>query len=186
VAEERVLDLLLPAGTPVEGEAIDAARLQGTRDKLKKMLREGKMDDRFVEIEISQSVMPMIEVLTPQGMEGMEFNLKDMFSNIKAQAWWQMRDRFSKTYKAVREGADYPPDELISLSSTLPYLEQLKAELSRPMVDYDNNGRAKVESKKDMAKRGIPSPNLADSLIMAFAPTEQAGGGVFLPARLRR
>src|SRR6187431_1732101 len=43
VAEERVLDLLLPAGTPVEGEAIDAARLQGTRDKLKKMLREGKM-----------------------------------------------------------------------------------------------------------------------------------------------
>lgn len=110
---------------------------------------------------------------------------KDMFSNIKAQAWWQMRDRFSKTYKAVREGAEYPPDELISLSSTLPHLEQLKAELSRPMVDYDNNGRAKVESKKDMAKRGIPSPNLADSLIMAFAPTEQAGGGVFLPARMR-
>ena len=82
VAEERVLDLLLPAGTAVDGEAIDAAHLQGTRDKLKKMLREGKMDDRFVEIEISQSVMPMIEVLTPQGMEGMEFNLKDMFSNM--------------------------------------------------------------------------------------------------------
>ena len=82
VAEERVLDLLLPAGTAVDDEAIDAARLQGTRDKLKKMLREGKMDDRFVEIEISQSVMPMIEVLTPQGMEGMEFNLKDMFSNM--------------------------------------------------------------------------------------------------------
>jgi ATP-dependent HslUV protease ATP-binding subunit HslU len=82
VAEERVLDLLLPAGTAVDGEAVDAARLQATRDKLKKMLREGKMDDRFVEIEISQSVMPMIEVLTPQGMEGMEFNLKDMFSNM--------------------------------------------------------------------------------------------------------
>ena len=82
VAEERVLDLLLPAGTPADGEAIDAARLQGTRDKLKKMLRDGKMDDRFVEIEISQSMMPMIEVLTPQGMEGMEFNLKDMFSNM--------------------------------------------------------------------------------------------------------
>ena len=82
VAEERVLDLLLPAGTPVDGEAIDAVRLQGTRDKLKKMLRDGKMDDRFVEIEMSQSMMPMIEVLTPQGMEGMEFNLKDMFSNL--------------------------------------------------------------------------------------------------------
>ncbi|MGH7887602.1 MAG: ATP-dependent protease ATPase subunit HslU [Candidatus Binatia bacterium] len=83
VAEERVLDLLLPATTgDGDGEAIDAARLQGTRDKLKKMLRDGKMDDRFVEIEMTQTAMPMIEVLTPQGMEGMEFNLKEMFSNL--------------------------------------------------------------------------------------------------------
>jgi ATP-dependent HslUV protease ATP-binding subunit HslU len=84
VAEERVLDLLLPAtAQTVDGEeSIDSARLQGTRDKLKKMLREGKMDDRFVDIEMTQSMMPMIEVLTPQGMEGMEFNLKEMFSNF--------------------------------------------------------------------------------------------------------
>jgi len=83
VAEERVLDLLLPATAgESDGETIDAARLQGTRDKLKKMLRDGKMDDRFVDIEITQSAMPMIEVLTPQGMEGMEFNLKEMFSNL--------------------------------------------------------------------------------------------------------
>ncbi|HEY7554434.1 MAG TPA: ATP-dependent protease ATPase subunit HslU [Candidatus Binatia bacterium] len=81
VAEERVLDLLLPSGS-VDGESIDAARVQGTRDKLKKMLREGKMDARFVEIEMSQSAMPMIEVLAPQGLEGMEFNLKEMFSNL--------------------------------------------------------------------------------------------------------
>ncbi len=83
VAEERVLDLLLPATAQVaDGEAIDHDRLQGTRDKLKKMLRDGKMDDRFVDIEMTQTMMPMIEVLTPQGMEGMEFNLKEMFSNL--------------------------------------------------------------------------------------------------------
>jgi ATP-dependent HslUV protease ATP-binding subunit HslU len=83
VAEERVLDLLLPGGPGAgDGEPIDSARVQGTREKLKKMLREGKMDDRFVDIEITQSAMPMIEVLTPQGMEGMEFNLKEMFSNL--------------------------------------------------------------------------------------------------------
>ena len=84
VAEERVLDLLLPpTAQTVDGEeSIDSARLQGTRDKLKRMLREGKMDDRFVDIEMTQSMMPMIEVLTPQGMEGMEFNLKEMFSNL--------------------------------------------------------------------------------------------------------
>jgi len=83
IAEERVLDLLLPAtAESVDGEAVDSARLRGTRDKLKKMLREGKMDERFVEIELTQSMMPMIEVLTPQGMEGMEFSLKEMFSNL--------------------------------------------------------------------------------------------------------
>jgi ATP-dependent HslUV protease ATP-binding subunit HslU len=84
VAEERVLDLLLPASSSDEGEseAVDAARLQATREKLKRMLREGKLDDRFVDVEITQSAMPMIEVLTPQGMEGMEFNLKEMFSNM--------------------------------------------------------------------------------------------------------
>jgi ATP-dependent HslUV protease ATP-binding subunit HslU len=84
VAEERVLDLLLPAGpgAGMDTEAIDSARVQGTREKLKKMLREGKMDERFVDIEVTQSAMPMIEVLTPQGMEGMEFNLKEMFSNL--------------------------------------------------------------------------------------------------------
>ena len=84
VAEERILDLLLPASSSSdkEGEPIDAERLQGTRDKLKKMLRDGKLDDRMVEIEMTQTAMPMIEVLTPQGMEGMEFNLKEMFSNL--------------------------------------------------------------------------------------------------------
>jgi ATP-dependent HslUV protease ATP-binding subunit HslU len=83
VAEERVLDLLLPAtAESIDGEAVDSARLQGTRDKLKKMLRDGKMDDRFVDIEMTQAMMPMIEVMTPQGMEGMEFNLKEMFSNL--------------------------------------------------------------------------------------------------------
>jgi ATP-dependent HslUV protease ATP-binding subunit HslU len=83
VAEERVLDLLLPPSAGEgDGEPVDAARLQGTRDKLKKMLRDGKMDDRFVDVEMTQSAMPMIEVLTPQGMEGMEFNLKEMFSNL--------------------------------------------------------------------------------------------------------
>ncbi len=84
VAEERVLDLLLPdsSGGESDGEPVDATRLQSTREKLKRMLREGKLDDRFVDVEMTQSAMPMIEVLTPQGMEGMEFNLKEMFSNM--------------------------------------------------------------------------------------------------------
>lgn len=96
---------------------------------------------------------------------------KDMFANIKAQAWWAVRDRFYKTWRSVEKGDKYPVNELISLDGGIKDIEYLKAELSRPQVDYDGNGRVKVESKKDMKKRGIPSPNRADALIMAFAPT---------------
>nr|DAU37604.1 MAG TPA: large terminase [Caudoviricetes sp.] len=97
---------------------------------------------------------------------------RDMFANIKAQAWWMVRDRFYKTWRAVHHGDSYPEDQLISLSGSLHELEYLTAELSRPQVDYDQNGRVKVESKKDMKKRGIPSPNRGDALVMAFAPVQ--------------
>ena len=90
VAEERVLDLLLPPSAPLErrvqpiGEvsAPDEESAGATREKLRRMLREGKLDDRFVEIEVAKSAIPMVEVFAPQGMEDMESQLKDMFSNI--------------------------------------------------------------------------------------------------------
>ena len=84
LAEERILDLLLPA-TPESkpGEAgQEGVNVQGTREKLKKMLRDGKLNERFLEVEITRSAMPMVEVVTPQGMEEMESQIKDMFSNL--------------------------------------------------------------------------------------------------------
>lgn len=95
---------------------------------------------------------------------------KDFFSNMKAQTWWLVADRFRNTYDAVTRGAKYPDDELISISSDMPNLMKLKTELSTPRRDFDNNGRVKVESKKDLEKRDIPSPNIADAFVMCFAP----------------
>src|ERR1051326_5930696 len=84
LAEEKILDILLPPQQfgHTEADEADSVRSASTREKLKKMLREGKLDERFVDIEMTQTVMPMVEVLTPQGMERMEFNLKEMFSNL--------------------------------------------------------------------------------------------------------
>lgn len=99
---------------------------------------------------------------------------KDMFSNIKAQAWWLVADRFRNTFNAVRNGETFPDDQLISLSSEMPHIDKLIDELATPKRDFDQNGRVKVESKKDLAKREVASPNLADAFIMCFAPTREA------------
>ena len=100
---------------------------------------------------------------------------KDFFRNIKAQMWWACRDRFYNTWRAVEHGEKFPEDQLISLDSEAlaKELEYLKAELSRPRIVYDDNGKVGVESKKDMKKRGIPSPNKADAFIMSFANVNQ-------------
>jgi ATP-dependent HslUV protease ATP-binding subunit HslU len=75
--EERLLQLLLPASPPgQEGEA------QTTREKLRLMLREGRLEDRFVELEVAQRAAPVVEIFSSTGLEELEFNFKDMLSNL--------------------------------------------------------------------------------------------------------
>jgi phage terminase large subunit len=97
---------------------------------------------------------------------------KDFFANVKAQAWWLIADRYRNTYDAIRNGQKYEVDEMLFLDSSMPNLNQLIDELSTPKRDYDNAGRVKVEGKKDLSKREVPSPNLADALIMANLPAD--------------
>ena len=104
---------------------------------------------------------------------------KDFFANLKAQAWWNIADRFRNTYNAINRGEHFNDEDLISISSEMPHLEKLKTELSTPKRDFDRNGRVKVESKEDLAKStrpggAVPSPNLADAFVMAFAPPVSA------------
>ncbi len=84
-AEERVLDLLLPpspARAGFSGEAELPVASQSTREKMRRMLQDGKLNDREVELEVTKAAMPFIEVMAPQGMEDMENQLKEMFSNL--------------------------------------------------------------------------------------------------------
>lgn len=97
---------------------------------------------------------------------------KDMFSNAKSQAWWVVADRLRETYNAVVRGKPFDPNNIISISSDIDCVEKLLSELSTPRKDMDASGKSKVESKKDLAKRDVKSPNLADAFIMAFAPLE--------------
>lgn len=84
LAEERMLDLLLPKPAPVaapEGETQTESDQSDTRQKLRKLLREGKLDERFVDIEVSAKNFP-IQVFSPGGLEEMDVNISDMLGNL--------------------------------------------------------------------------------------------------------
>jgi ATP-dependent HslUV protease ATP-binding subunit HslU len=88
-AEERLLDILYPPPAKVRravGIAPDAA-VEGdshgdTREKLRKLLRQGHLDDREVEVETSAQSTPMVEVLAPQGMEEMGANMRELLGQF--------------------------------------------------------------------------------------------------------
>ncbi len=80
LAEERLLELLLPSET--QSESAEGAGEGGTREKLRRLLRQGALNERFVEIETQETKMPMMEVFTPQGTEEMGINMKEMFGNL--------------------------------------------------------------------------------------------------------
>lgn len=94
----------------------------------------------------------------------------EKFENLKAQAWQDVADRLRNTYNAVNKGRKYPASELISLSSDISKLERLKTELATPRASQSKRGLDMVESKDQLAKRGVKSPNLADAFIMGACP----------------
>ncbi len=95
LAEEKLLDILLPRRrrrARKEEEyygALEVVRhddqeksYASTREKLRRMLREGKLDDRYVELEVKEANVPMIEIFSAAGLDEMEFNIREVFGNI--------------------------------------------------------------------------------------------------------
>jgi len=108
---------------------------------------------------------------------GMSRTNADFFGNYKAQAWWALRRRFEITHRAINGAEDYSPDEIISLSSSLPELRKLMVELSQPTYSENNVGKIIVDKVPD----GGLSPNLADAVMIAFAPHKRREGGMYAP-----
>jgi ATP-dependent HslUV protease ATP-binding subunit HslU len=110
-AEERLLDILLPPITPrpsdgtasgvvIEGSTGLTESSSRTREKLRQQLREGKLDDRTVEIETRERNFPSFEIISNQGVEEMDVNIKDMLPNIFGQ-------RTKKRKMKVNEAFEY-------------------------------------------------------------------------------
>lgn len=96
---------------------------------------------------------------------------KDQYKNLKAQGYFTVRARFYKTWRAVTYGDKYPPEELISIDSSISCLHELCLELSQPVRKDNGEGKTVVDKKPD----GAISPNLSDAVIGCFNPTETVG-----------
>src|SRR5204863_1914427 len=103
-AEERILDLLLPPQTPRdpadEGARSASEQTARTREKLRTQLRDNKLDERIVEIEIKERNFPAFEIISNQGVEEMDINIKDILPGFLGQ-------RTKKRKMKVAEAIDY-------------------------------------------------------------------------------
>lgn len=98
VAEDRILDTLLPM--PESGE--ESASAQDTRQKFRKMLREKKLDDKEIEIEV-QAASLGVEIMAPPGMEEMTSQLQGMFSNLSNPKKRSRKLRVAEAFKLLTE-----------------------------------------------------------------------------------
>ncbi|MGC2635813.1 MAG: ATP-dependent protease ATPase subunit HslU [Acidobacteriaceae bacterium] len=153
-AEERLLDLLLPpsptpAGTTAPGQPpagqgpiIDAHALPApggdsharTREKLRQQFREGKLDDRQVEIDVREKNSPSFEIISNQGVEEMDVNLKDMLPNIFGQRTRKRKMKVSDAFEYLiqeEEGRLIDMDQVTRLaverveSSGIVFLDEI-------------------------------------------------------------
>jgi phage terminase large subunit len=92
---------------------------------------------------------------------------KDKFRNKRAENWWNVRERFRKTFEHRKGVRMYDYDELISI----PNNNKLIMQLSQPKKGYGS--KITIENKDKMRCRGVKSPDHADSVIMAFADTDR-------------
>jgi ATP-dependent HslUV protease ATP-binding subunit HslU len=139
-AEERVLDALLPRPRPLGFTSEpDPPRDQDTRQKFRKMLREGQLDDREIEIEVR--AMPMgVEIMAPAGMEDLTQQLQGMFSNLGGS---RTKERKVKVREAMKLLVDEEAAKMVNE-------EELKASALR---NAEQNGIVFIDEIDKIARR---------------------------------
>jgi len=148
-AEERLLDVLLPPPAAAPGQPSATAEVDGktltlpapggdshhrTREKLRQQFREGKLDDRMVEIDVRERNAPSFEIISNQGVEEMDVNLKDMLPNIFGQRTRKRKMKVSDAFEYLvqeEEGRLIDMDQVTRLaverveSSGIVFLDEI-------------------------------------------------------------
>jgi ATP-dependent HslUV protease ATP-binding subunit HslU len=140
-AEERILDALLPA-PKMMGFSTDpepSARDSETRQKFRKMLREGQLDDREIELEL-RAIPPGVQIMAPPGMEEMQEQLQSMFANLGGQ---RTKPRKLKVKEAQKLLVEEEAGKLVNE-------EELRA---RALSNAEQNGIVFIDEIDKVARR---------------------------------
>ena len=145
-AEERILDALLPPARDAWGQneqATDDTTSSNTRQVFRKKLREGKMDDKEIEIDVAAPQMG-VEIMAPPGMEEMTNQLQGMFQNLAGDTKKKRKIKIKDAFKALTE------EEAAKLVNQ----EELK---ENAIFNAENNGIVFIDEIDKICKRGDSS-----------------------------
>lgn len=162
---ERLLDLLVgPVPTKtrttpaapnggVEVAVTDARVASRTRDKFRKMLADGKLDDREIEIDAPQRNFPVVEIFSPQGMEELGVNFQDMFSGL-------MPKQTKRRKMTVREARKFmlaeEQDRLVNMDDVIAQALERVQEAGIIFIDeIDKIASADGKSGPDVSREGV-------------------------------
>lgn len=142
-AEERVLDALLPPPRDAWGENEKQDDTSNTRQIFRKKLREGKLDDKEIEIDVAAPQMG-VEIMAPPGMEEMTNQLQGMFQNLAGNTKKNRKMKIKEAFKALVE------EEAAKLVNQ----EELK---EQAIYNAENNGIVFIDEIDKICKRGESS-----------------------------
>ncbi|OEE39602.1 HslU--HslV peptidase ATPase subunit [Vibrio anguillarum] len=142
-AEERILDALLPPARDAWGENEKGEESSNTRQIFRKKLREGKLDDKEIEINVAVPQMG-VEIMAPPGMEEMTNQLQGLFQNLSGDTKKKRKLKIKEAFKALTE------EEAAKLVNQ----EELK---DQAIFNVENNGIVFIDEIDKICKRGESS-----------------------------
>jgi ATP-dependent HslUV protease ATP-binding subunit HslU len=151
LAEERVLDLVLP---PPETDAEnEKKRWDRTREKLRDQLHKGQLDDRMVELEVSADQWPMVEIISPMGVEEMGINIQEMFGGLFPKRTKQRRVTIREAQRLLIQEET---QKLINFDDVVSEAIQRVEETGIVFLDeIDKIAGEQVNSGPDVSREGV-------------------------------